>query len=171
MEKPTKTAVLQHWFGIDQVLFGAPASKHLSDDAFDQYLSTKGALLSNLFEVYKKIDFTTDVKFASVLEMAKSGNQLGADAKKRALQLLENTSVTQLVKQEIKEIGDIEGLSEEQVARYVITKRRNAIAMDSMMLETNLTNENREGLADWQGKVLVDAHKTLRDSLIDISLT
>jgi len=170
MSKSMKSEVLKHWFGIDAILFGQRAPDNLSEDVLGQYLTTKGALLSNIFEIYKKISFDPETKFKNVAEMVKESHKLAESSKKRAKDLLVSESVTKLVKDEIKEIGSVEGLSERQVARYVILRRRNAVAIDSMMLEMAVTDEQKKLLNDWRGKVLVDAHKSLRDNLIDISL-
>jgi len=165
-----KSEVLKHWFGIDSILFGQKATDSLSEEGISKYLSTKGALLSNLFEIYKKIDIETETKFDTVADMVKESIELAGVSKKRARELLESESVTKMVRDEIKDIGSVESLTERQVARYVILKRRNAVAIDSMVLESALTEEQMKLLNDWQGKVLIDAHKTLRDNLIEISL-
>jgi len=165
-----KSEVLKHWFGIDTVLFGNKATDSLSEENISNYLTTKGSLLSNLFEIYKKIKFEPGTKFNTVADMIKESFDLAENSKARAKELLESESVTKMVREEIKDIGSVESLTEREVARYVIQKRRNAVAIDSMMLESALSEEQKELLTDWQGKVLVDAHKTLRDNLIEISL-
>ena len=170
MSKSMKSEVLKHWFGIDTVLFGKKATDSLSEENIPKYLTTKGSLLSNLFEIYKKIKFEPGTKFDTVADMIKESSKLAENSKARARELLESESVTKMVREEIKDIGTVESLSEREVARYVIQKRRSAVAIDSMMLETALSKEQKELLNDWQGKVLVDAHKTLRDNLIEISL-
>lgn len=170
-KKGVKAKILQHWFGVDAVLFNAKSARSvLTKDVYEQYLTTKGAFLVNLFEMYTKMGYNDKCIFETVSEMVKEGISVAQNSKKRAKSLIENTSVTKLVKEEIKEMGSIEGLNESQVAKYVIWKRRNAIALDAMMLETVITKENKDKMQDWQGKVLQDAHKTLRNNLIDIAL-
>ena len=170
MSKSTKSEVLKHWFGIDSILLGGAPKEKLQEDSFDKYLSTKGALLSNLYEIYQKVDFEPDFSCNTVKEMSDSDEELAKTSKERAKSILETASVGKLVRSEIKEMGDVEGLSGEHVARYVVLKRRNAIALDSMLLEDALKDGRKKSLSDWKGKVLVDAHKTLRDDLINISL-
>lgn len=170
MNKAAKSEVLKHWFGIDKVLFDGPAKEVLGEEELAQYFSTKGALLSNLFEIYKKVNYKPENNFKTVAEMVKYANEMAIDSKKKANDILSETSVLNLVKEEIKEMGSTEGLTEEQVAKYVVLKRRNATALDSMLFESLASLGGKDVLNDWQGKVLVDAHKSLRDSLIDISL-
>ncbi|MCK5018456.1 MAG: hypothetical protein KAS32_15460 [Candidatus Peribacteraceae bacterium] len=172
MANGTKTTVLKHWYGMDEVLFGQPAKEALSGEVYEQYLSTKGAFLSNLFEIYKKVGFApTDEIFESVAKLEEAGIEAGKNSKSRAKSLLENGSVTKMVREEIKNLGSAEGLTESQVAKYVVAKRRNAIAIDSMTMESVLSTKNKADIKDWQGKVLVDAHKTLRDSMLEIAFS
>jgi hypothetical protein len=170
MAKSTKTRVLTHWFGIDQILFGKPAKEVLKDDVLTQYLTTKGALLSNLFEIYNKLGYTPGSKFKTVEEMSAFAIKEAIESVKKATTILKEESTIKLVKQEIKEMGSLENLTEEQVSKFVIRKRRDSVAIDSLLLESVIGKENLKKLTDWQGKVLVDAHKALRDSLVEIAL-
>jgi len=168
--KGRKATVLKHWFGIDQVLFGKKLDNELSENDRKMYLSTKAALLSNLFEIYTKLNYSPKVNHETIADMIKESMVDAKDARNRSKQLLENVSVTKLVKEEISELGELEGLSEEQVARYVVARRHHAVSIDSMVLEDHLKHANKTNLNDWSGKVLIDSHKTLRDSLIDLVL-
>jgi len=170
MSKSMKAEVLKHWFGIDSILFGKKATEGLSEETISNYLTTKGSLLSNLFEIYKKIKFDSNTNYNTVAEMIKESMELAETSKKRAKKLLENESVTKMVREEIKDIGSVESLTEREVAKYVILKRRNAVAIDSMLLESVISEDQKKLLNDWKGKVLVNAHKMLRDNLIEISL-
>lgn len=170
MNKGTKTAVLKHWFGIDQILFGGPARKFLTNESLDQYLTTKGALLSNLFEIYKRVGFEGKDKHKTVAEMANAGIIIAKKSTSRAKTLFENATVRKMLKAEVKEFSGSVNLAEKQVAGFVVKKRFAATAIDSMILESVLSKTAKDNLVDWQGKVLVNAHKTMRDALIDISL-
>jgi len=169
MSKARKTSVLEHWFGIDKILFGTNSKSVLSNEAYDRYCTTKGAFLSNLHEIYLKIDYQPTTTYSNIQEMANASITVATKAMDKAKEILAASSIGEIVRTEIKEAGNLEGLSEQEVARYVVLKRRNAVAIDAMTMGRAL--KEKAGIDDWQGKVLVDAHKTLRDSLIDISLT
>ena len=171
MNKGMKTETLRHWFGIDSILFGKPASKVIKEkEDFDKYLTAKGAFLSNLFEIYKKVNFDSDLSFNTVSEMKESAQELAKIAKSRATKLLEKKPILNMVREEITEIGNSENLDENLVTRYVVQKRRNAVALDSMIFESILTKNRKRLLEDWKGKILLNASKTLRDSMIDLAL-
>lgn len=171
MANSMKKIVLQHWFGVDKLLFDNNVKSSLSKELLEDYLTTKGAFLANLFEIYVKIGADTRKGFGSLANIVTESEVVAKSAKKRASTLLESSSVIGFVKDEIKEIGNIEGLSESQVARYVVMKRRNSIAIDSMVLESYLSRSAKKKLEDWKGSVLLDAHKTLRNSMIDLSFS
>lgn len=171
MNKGRQTAVLRHWFGIDSILFGKPATQVLEGKDLDKFLSTKGAFLSNLYEMYKRINYSPKLKYKTVAEMVQFEQKLVEKSKKVAMTKLNETSILSIVKEEVKQLGDIEGLSEQQVARYVVSKRRNAIALDALTSMGVIDRSPlKESLTVDLGNVLVNAHKTLRDIMIDLSL-
>jgi putative cell wall-binding protein len=166
-----KTVILEHWFGIDRVLFGGDAKDYLSEDSLNMYCASKGAFLTNLYEIYLKLGYDPDIKFKNTKEMSESSQVLAEQALESANKIMMKENVGTIVKKEIQEAGHLEGLEESEIARYIIKKRRNAIAIDAMTVGS-LIKENASKIDkdDWQSKVLLDAHKTIRDSLIDISL-
>jgi len=169
--KGRKTVILESWFVIDQILFGRPAKEVLSEDKMSQYLTSKGAFLSNLYEIYSRLGYSPDSDFDKISDMVESARLVATEATKKAKDYVQHVSVSKLVKEEIQKTSELEGLKEEQVAKFVVLKRMNAVAMDSALLETIVKESKKQDqVSDWQGKVLIDAHKTLRDNLIDISM-
>lgn len=169
MNKARKSEILKHWFGIDSILFDNAKNK-LNEENYEQYISTKGAFLSNLFEIYNKLGYKPQSKCKSIKCLVENGKTSAIESKTRANSLMENKTVLNSVRKELQEMGTTEKLGVQQVAKYVIQTRRNAIALDSMLLESILKEKGKGTLNNWKGKVLLDAHKTLRDSLIEISL-
>jgi len=172
MNESLKREVVKKWFGIDRVLFGDKDPKDvLSAEDRSKYLTTKGSLLANLAEMYHIMDFQTEsVNYKSEREFFDACVTEADEAIKRSKTLLTNESVLKMVREEVKEVGELEQLTEEQVARYVVLKRKHATAIDSMLHEKFITKENRKKLSDWKGKVIVEAYKHLRNALIDLSM-
>lgn len=171
MNKSRKVATLEHWFGIDNILFGKNAKEVItSTELYEKYLVNKGAFLSNLYEIYDKLNYQPKREYSDINEMVKTGYKNSADALKNAKTILESSNIRKIVKQEIKETSILEDLDESDVARYVVRRRRNAVAIDAMVMEEALNDSNSKALTDWQGEILVNAHKTLRDYLIEISI-
>lgn len=167
----SKTSVIKSWFGIDSILFKKHPKDMLTEEAYGQYLSTKGALLSNLFEIYKRCNYGETKKYSSLPQLVTESYKTAKLAKKNAASKLSEANVAAQVKKEIKEVGKMEKLNESYVSGYVVNKRLNAVALDKFLLEDCLKNVNSEFGTDWANKVLLDAHKTLRDTIVDISIT
>ena len=77
--------------------------------------------------------------------MAGFANKMANTALRSATTILEKENVGKLVRKEIQETGNLENLTEGEVAKYVVTKRRNAIAIDSLIMHEALTESNRCG--------------------------
>jgi len=167
-----KSIVLEAWFGVDQVLLNAPAGKVLHGDIYENYLTAKATFLHNLYEICAKIKFNPDVNFNNVSQLAESGIQKAISAKETAKEILRDTDASELVAREIREMGATEKLSEEQVAKYVVRKRLNTVALDCLVMESIIgdNNDAKKFLREeFIGKVLFEAYKVTRDNLIHIS--
>ena len=172
MNKSIKTSILRHWFGVDRILLGGPSSAKLSEEAREKYITSKGAMLSNLYEIYRKINFSTGETYSTKKELVEASIEKATKCILKSKQVLVNESVSKMVKEEIAKMGSVEGLNEEQVAKYVVSKRHCAIALDGMLFEfEDLNKTQKDALSSWDGKTIVEAHKTMRDNLIDISMS
>jgi len=172
LNKGKKTKILEHWFGIDQVLFGKSAKTILEGEELKKYYSTKAALLSNLFEMYGIIGYTPkNNSYGSIANLIEAATKIATKSFKRSSDLLNEDSIAlKSIKKEIKNTGLSEGLENNEVTKYVVLKRNSAVALDSMMLESVLNKSRKDNLKEWNGKVMLDSHKVLRDTLIEISL-
>lgn len=166
-----KAIVLEHWFGIDRILFGGNLAKNvLEGDAYQKYVTSKGCILSNLFELYNKISFEPDLpEFETVNDILESAGKRASVAKETTKALLEKADVSKVIRDEIKEYGDSQGLTEGQVAKLIVSRKFKAAAIDSMLLEEAVQTSCKLCLSDWKSKVLLDAHKVMRDTLIEAS--
>ena len=116
------------------------------------------------------LEYDPGKTYSTVKEMIDAASINADRAKNRSRKILESANVSKLVRDEISELSSSEQLTEEQIAKYVIFKRHRAVALDTMMLE-NAFKENKNKFADdWVGNVLVNAHKTMRDNLIDLAM-
>jgi adenine-specific DNA methylase len=170
MKNLRKSAILEQWFAIDRILFNKNPRKVLGEQDYAEYLTNKAAFLSNLYEMYKVVGYKPNNKSTSLKEIVSHSGVVAKAALKQAKTILENSNVISIVKDEIKHVGEREALSESQVAQFVIKRRRNAVAIDSMAIDNVINESNSHQLKDWRGAVLVDAHKVLRDQMIDSAL-
>jgi len=164
-----KTLVFEHWYAIDYALLGGRCKDRLREEKLDDYVSAKGSLLSNLYEIYKKLDYDPEIQYKNVNEMVFHSKKLAEISTKRAEDIITKESVTKMIREEMADFQEKENLTSEHVADYIIGRRFKAIVLDAMMLESVLsTHGNKTALTDFQGNTLVDAHKILRDTLVEI---
>lgn len=164
-----KVGVLENWYGIDKLLFGDKDPKDiLKEEKYSEYLSTKSALLSNLFEIYLQIKYSPTRKFVDISEMQEYASHKSFIAKKNAKDLIESDEISDLIKKEIAGISKIEGLSESEVVEHVVSKNYKAVAIDCLTLSEALENGCSKCINNWDGKIKLDAHKVLRDKLVNL---
>ena len=170
-KKNIKAIVLEHWFGIDRILFGESFAKNvLEGDIYHKYITSKGCLLSNLFELYNKINYDPELpEFKTVNDILESAVKRANIAKEATKALLEKADVAKVIRDEIKDYGDSQGLTEGQVAKLVVSRKFKSAAIDSMLLEEAIKTSCKLCLTDWKAKVLLDAHKVMRDTLVEAS--
>jgi hypothetical protein len=164
-----QAVTLGHWFGVDCVLFESATPKDvLAPEIYKKYCKTKGAFLLNLYEMYSQLNYNPNLKISNLREMPELFSNLANKSLEKAGRILREDSVKKLVRKEIAEMNLLEG--SDHMAKYVVKRRRNAVAIDDLTM-TKALKENSINANDFHNKVLVDAHKTLRDALIDLSLS
>ena len=168
MNNGRKTAILEAWYAIDYALLNGRVGSRLDEEMEKNYVTAKGAFLSNLYEIYAKIDYDPILEFSSVEGMVNHARGVATISKERAKAIMESSSASSIIREEMAEFQEQEGMDNEYVANFVIQKRYNAVVLDSLMLESVIASSGgKSALNDWTGKVLVDANKTLIDMLID----
>ena len=97
MRKNSQTINLTNWYAIDSILFGDRKPKDImSEGEHKNYLIAKGAALSNLFEVYVKLNYEPVHNFSSGREIMEFGGKRGVLAKERAAQILTTKGISEI---------------------------------------------------------------------------
>ena len=169
MSKTVKTVILEHWFGIDRVLFGEKSPKSVLGEKIEEYESTKAAFLSNLHEIYLKTGYTPTRKWKVVQEMADFAFTHADKCKAKAGQILEDKDVLGLIKLEVEQNKDSMGLTESAVMTRVVDRRYKSTALDLMTVGDAIREGCAKCVNDYLGKILLDSHKIVRDKLIDMA--
>lgn len=171
MRKKTQAINITNWYAIDSILFeNRPLNDVLTEEEHKNYLVAKGAALSNLFEIYVKLDYVPSYKFSNLKEMEEFGRKRGKLAKERAAELLTTDGISEEVREEIEKTELSEGVSKEDYARYLVSKKLKSTALDIVMIESALaTSKNKTKLTDYKGQILTDAYKVFRDALLKYS--
>ncbi len=162
--------ILQHFFAVDKVLFdGKRANQVLNEADLADFCTKKGALLSNLHEIYKAVDLDNYKSTKSLTEIIHRADKYAGVALQEAVQTMSKPSAKQTVFQEMETWCESEGLSPEESSKYIINHRKKCTALDHMFLNNQFIKENIELLKDWKGDVLMKAHNQLRNKLVDVA--
>jgi len=178
IKKAAKIRILENYFALDLTLFGKPISKvEIQEDCdvckkalVSEYLTTKGALLGTLIEMYKLIDHSPKVinekiEASDIQKMALESSKISIKNGKSLVQ-------TEDARKEIKN-SLVKTLTEgKQVDEVkVIKEKAYSLAIDNMLV-TRVVSESKnfKELNSWSGRIIEDAYKILRDSLVETAL-
>lgn len=162
-----KTKILECWYSIDEMLFGKPASEVITEqNDFDEYISMKGTLLSNAFEMWNHFGY--EPKFE---EDPKNTEQLKECAKqqsKHSIKLTENLMRKDTIKESISNRVMKESKQpKEKEIRQKVRECYHQMNIDNVILGIPMFESNVKE-HDMRGAILEEAHTLIRDSLMDI---
>jgi len=171
MNKLSKKVMIEGWFSVDYILFDNDAKEVLNESVFDSYVSAKGAMLSNLRDIYKFLDYEPKSKivYKNVSELFDYIGDKVDETREDVLDLMKTESSIACIKQEITEMRiDEKDIAEANITRDVVEKRYRCSVVDAILLNDAMSSvEDKHVFESFDFKILIDAHKLLRDSLID----
>jgi len=172
MNKAHKTLILENWFAMDYILFGKRSTKAIvKEDNLKEFLTNKGSLFSNLAEIYNAIDYKSNNKYSNLKELQIKSKEKAERSLEEAKKIIKSKSVNSIIKEEISKAGITEGLTEEEIAQYVISKKLKEIAIDYLLFEgLDQDKEAKKKLKDWKGNVYIQSHNLLRTDAINAAL-
>ena len=172
LPKNSKIRILENFHGLDYTLFGKPIGEVEVCCPFlkEEYLTSKGALLSVLIEMYEIINHNP--KSPSVINEQKLHNM----AKSSARVARENSKIlvaSKAGRNSIKRVitESLKTNSKQDVNKLVqteIRKKAFSIAIDNLLLG-RVVKESKDfkALTSWKGKILEEAYTKIRDSLVE----
>lgn len=179
MLKESKVRVLENFYAIDYTLFGKSVSEAKVCCPFfkEEYMSTKGALVSALIEMYKLIEHQPKNigKVISETELISMAKKTAKVARENAKLTLSSDEGRESVKKSIRESlasSKNKKIKLEAEVQRELRKKAFSLALDSMLVNRVLKeSKSVKKLNEWEGKVLKEAYKTLRDALVESALT
>lgn len=169
MKNTLKRSIIESWFYIDYTLFKTEPKKELSESEYKDYLVSKGAFLSNLFEMYGILRYIPkDVCYNNFSEMQDYIEDNISTSKDEILTIMREDSSIKSLREEVLGLGNISGINETDLSTYVAGKRQKAMILDNILLSNAVANTDKNILESWKFRVLFDSHKIFRDSLIDV---
>jgi len=172
MLKESKIRVLENFYALDYVFFGKPIKdvKVCCPLVREEYLSIKGALLSVFVEMLKLVEhnpkpLTEQVDTKSLIKEARRSATI---ARNNAQKIIMSDKARDNIKSKLKEElaenadADITSIVESQIRQKAFN-----LAIDNLMIARTISESKFDKLNEWEGKLIEDSYKILRDNLVE----
>jgi hypothetical protein len=160
MSKPLQSQIIKNYMAIDRILFGDHnPTKALGENDAKKYTLTKGAFLSNLYEIYKKMGYLPADTAPTAKDLAKEANILAESAMNRAKKISLKEEFRNSIRKEVE-------LNENLHENYIVLKEMKKIAIDALLFEEAMKKGCVKCLADMQGEMLMHAHRYYKDKMM-----
>ena len=173
LSKESKIRVLENFYGLDYILFGKPVAEVDSCCPLvkEEYISIKGALMSVFVEMLKLIDHkpeTLEEKIDSV-KLRKMAIRNAKIARENAQNIVTSTKARQNIKDMLKEeLRKDPKINVSAVVEKAIREKAFSLAVDNLLIARSLQESHSlEKLDEWEGQIVEDSYKILRDNLIE----
>lgn len=177
LKKESKIRILENFQSIDYVLFGKPVTKVgvCCPVMIEEYLTVKGALMSLMIEMYKLVKhspetITEKVDVDTLKEMAKESALV---ARENSKALVASESGRKDVKKSLHESlsKTKKDVNVEKLIQEKIRDKAYCLAIDNLLVGRAITESKKyDKLNTWNGKLIEDAYKTLRDNLVECAI-
>ena len=160
MNSKLRRKLLENWFALDYILFGDKAPNALSEHRLREYYITKNALVENTKEIYKATKSLAYPDANNLKELYLEGVAVAKECSDEAVKIMnlyENEIASDM------SINLTESESWDRPEKVAISRKLLEFAIDYLVYagtEFETLNES------WDGKILVESHKQLRDTLI-----
>ncbi len=176
LHKESKIRVLENFYALDNVFFGKPVQKMKAccEALTEDYMTIKGAFMSLMIEMYGIIDhapntLTDKIDTSNLRTQARESAKI---ARVNAQHLVETDAGRADVKETLKASLELnEDLNIEDEVRETIRKKAFGLAVDNLLIGRALgESQTVEKLNEWDGQIVEDAYKVLRDNLVESAL-
>lgn len=174
LSKESKIRVLENFYALDYVFFGKPLSKMESCCPLleEEFLSVKGALMSVFVEMLKIVEHSPakiEEKLVTedILKLAKESAKV---ARKNCQQIVTTEKARIDIKSEVRSALK-EGKDVSNLIREKVREKAFRLAVDTLLVARTVNeSKNLDALNDWEGKIIEDSYKILRDGLCEAAI-
>ena len=141
-------------------------------------MNTKGALLSIMLEMYKTFNYTPPivterVDFSTLKQSAKRSAKIARENSEKLIRTNDGASdikarLQEAISSNPKEISHVEDTVES-----FIREKGFGLAVDNLLIARTLsecTKKQMKKFNTWEGQILEDAYKMIRDSLVESAI-
>jgi len=176
LSKESKIKVLEGFYSIDYAIFGKPLGRVVNCCPVikEEYVSIKGALLSVYIEMLKLMkhqpkELAEKINMKALRENAKTNANSAREASKKVVATERSRND---IKAELKEaLSQDKKLDITTLVETKIKEKAFRLAVDNILVAKAL-QEARDvnALKSWEGEIIEDSYKILRDSLCEVAM-
>jgi len=172
LSKESKIRVLENFYGIDYILLGKPANKVSTCCPIvkEEYLAVKGALMSVHIEMLKLIEHAPEPLYETVDKrlMLSNARMAAQIARENAQKIVTSQKARRDIKESLRDaLQENSGVDVSTLVEKQIRMKAFGLAIDNLLVARTLQESNCESLNTWEGKIIEDSYKILRDNLIE----
>lgn len=177
LSKESKIKVLENFYGLDYIFFGQPVTKvtNCCPLVTEEYLAVKGALMSVFVEMLKLMKhspkpITEKVDTIKLKKVAIESAKAARYAAKKVV-MTEKAKVD-IRKELISTLKEGKGQNVSKVVESKIREKAFRLAVDNMLVAKALLEaKNYKAMNSWEGRIIEDSYKILRDNLCELAAT
>jgi len=180
LPKESKIRILETFYALDYTFFGKPVTKveTCCPIFVEEYISVKGALLSVVIEMLRLLKHSPKpiaekVSTKKLLEMAKASAKIAREnSKKLVVTEKGKQDVKAMVRETIETAEKGKKVDLEKVVQEKIRQKAFSLAVDNLIVGRCIPEcKSVKKLSTWEGKIIEDAYKILRDNLVESALS
>lgn len=175
IKKRRQIAMLENIVAIDRILFPeSTPNKKLEEADLQHYRKLKNAMLVNLYEMYKTLNYVSETTYkGGISQINDFSYKRGGEVFRETASFIKTPEVLKSINESIQSLIEKENISFELASNKITLKQFMEIALDKLMLENafNSDDYNAKDLKESKSwEYLLAAHKSFRNDLIKIAL-
>ncbi|MFW6242537.1 MAG: hypothetical protein ACOC2W_00090 [bacterium] len=178
LTKETKLRVLENFYALDYIFFGKPLTENkvCCPLVAEEYLTTKGALMSVFVEMVRELDHNPkpikEGKKVDSKVIVENAKKSAKHARENSVKILSSNKGREYIKESLKqELSDVKDVNVNDEAKRKIQESAYKFSIDNLLIARTLQeSKSPNKLAEWDGQLIEDAYKLLRDSLVESAM-
>lgn len=167
-----KRAVVEAWFGLDQIFFGDKSPKEcLEESSYQNYLTLKDSMLYNLFEIYKTIDYKTERSYDNINELKNIIKEEVEGIKDITMEGLKQGEHKDLLVESTAIFSENESIPKELASKAVVSRLSMSILLDNFLVIKAFKDFDKEQMDQLaENKELnffIESHDKFRNLLVE----
>ncbi len=169
--KARKLAVIEGWYGLDTILFkNKKSSEVLGGKQLKEFKELKGCFLTNIFEIYKEVNHISENTYKDKSELINKVYKNAVNVLDESKNIIKDNKFKKVISEEIQNLVKNEKVSLTEAKQTSVIFNLLKTAVDKFFLESAFGNTNVNIQESEKGRILIAAHKGLRDKIIRLVL-